>query len=505
MSENDSNHSAEELIRHLIVQLKGCFKRVGKPRIQISDKKIIDLIFDKVQKPGDPLFAEVFQLLPYIKNEALDCNAKIFDSLKKVFHSSEFNTLNKVVSAISDDFYVWSDYFSFKSIKALVNDHPQMKELFSYKDFDAFFNSMEIYEAALNDVDHDKSIIHDISQFSYEENNILSEYKHLHKIKKRIVTALLQVFSYLAVDANKSKQMYDEIASFVSDLDYLSEFSKKEDPVHVLESEFLKSDKNPRKLITGKDTANCILDFAELKIKEGVFDSRIFQLLPVIHVKGLTDLHSYRIQRIVQSAFSPDSEISQQVFEQMLFDLERWLPYLTTVHIKSFIDSPLLAHAHQESLQLVRLDLKELLTVMNIIEHVAERKFWHPIYLENLIFGMLNKIVEGGRKIYIKRMAIVASLSIHSNLFRNHPDIYDEYHPYFYDNLWGVLRDMQKVWNGSSRVCLRMLKIIRENDKLFGVYPSEPDLQKQQNARNIEKIVEKIRKNWVQSGRLSVV
>ena len=200
MSENDSNHSAEELSRHLIVQLKGCFKRVGKPRIQISDKKIIDQIFDTVQKPGDPLFAEVFQLLPYIKNEALDCNAKIFDILKKVFHSSEFNTLNKVVSAISDDFYVWSDYFSFKSIKALVNDHPQMKELFRYSDFDAFFNSMEIYEAALNDSDFDKSLIHDVSQFSHEENNVLSEYKHLRKIKRIIVTSLLQVFSYVAVD-----------------------------------------------------------------------------------------------------------------------------------------------------------------------------------------------------------------------------------------------------------------------------------------------------------------
>ena len=64
---------------------------------------------------------------------------------------------------------------------------------------------------------------------------------------------------------------------------------------------------------------------------------------------------------------------------------------------------------------------------------------------------------------------------------------------------------MQKVWNGSSRVCLRMLQIIRENDKLFGVYPSEPDPQKQQNAGNIEQIIETIRKNWVQSGRLSVI
>ena len=85
MSDKDSNHSAEELIRHLIVQLKGCFNRVGKNRIQISDNKIIDLIFDTVQKPGDPLFAEAFQLLPYIKNEALDCNAKVLDSLKYVF------------------------------------------------------------------------------------------------------------------------------------------------------------------------------------------------------------------------------------------------------------------------------------------------------------------------------------------------------------------------------------------------------------------------------------
>ena len=51
------------------------------------------------------------------------------------FHSAEYNTLNKVVSDISGDFYVWSDYFSFKSIKALVNDQPQMKELFKYKRF----------------------------------------------------------------------------------------------------------------------------------------------------------------------------------------------------------------------------------------------------------------------------------------------------------------------------------------------------------------------------------
>ena len=502
MSDKDSNHSAEELIRHLIVQLKGCFNRVGKNRIQISDNKIIDLIFDTVQKPGDPLFAEAFQLLPYIKNEALDCNAKVLDSLKYVFHSAEYNTLNKVVSDISGDFYVWSDYFSFKSIKALVNDHPQMKELFSYKDFDAFFNSMEIYEAALNDVDHDKSIIHDISQFSYEENNILSEYKHLHKIKKRIVTALLQVFSYVAVDANKSRQLYDEIVSFVSDLNYLSEFTKKEDPVHAVVEEFAIYGNTPDYCITDKNTARHILDLADLSVREGNFDNKVFVMLPYIKV---TDLHLFRIQQILKSALSPDSEISEETFAIMIIAFERWLPYLTTEHIKYLINIPMLVHPEQESSRNIRLEFKQLLTVMNIIEHVAERKFWHPIYLENLIFSMLNKIVDEGRKIYIRRMAIVASLSIHSNLFRSHTDIYDGYHPYYYDNLYGVLGGMQKVWSGGSHVCLRMLQIIIENDKLFGVYPSEPDPQKQQNAGNIEQIIETIRKNWVQSGRLSVI
>ena len=361
---------------------------------------------------------------------------------------------------------------------------------------------MEIYEAALNDVDHDKSIIHDISQFSYEENNILSEYKHLHKIKKRIVTALLQVFSYVAVDANKSRQLYDEIVSFVSDLNYLSEFTKKEDPVHAVVEEFAIYGNTPDYCITDKNTARHILDLADLSVREGNFDNKVFVMLPYIKV---TDLHLFRIQQILKSALSPDSEISEETFAIMIIAFERWLPYLTTEHIKYLINIPMLVHPEQESSRNIRLEFKQLLTVMNIIEHVAERKFWHPIYLENLIFSMLNKIVDEGRKIYIRRMAIVASLSIHSNLFRSHPDIYDGYHPYYYDNLYGVLGGMQKVWSGGSHVCLRMLQIIIENDKLFGVYPSEPDPQKQQNAGNIEQIIEKIRKNWVQSGRLSVI
>ena len=506
MSNDNVNPPADELLRDLYSQLNKISNIAGKGGIVISDKKVIDVIFGEVKKCNAPQFIEAFKLLPYIEGVGQDYSKSIFGILKQIIHLSEFSASlsEKVISAISSDFYAWSDYFTLANIKEIVKKDDLSEEIFKSKGIDHFFNSIEIYENAATGIKVDRSLLHDTALYSTEENLIFNEGKHLLKIKRTMVISLLRALTNRFDNADESKKKFDDLDSFVCDLNYLTEFSKKTDPEQVAVNEFVKSDRI-NYLITDKETAKQVLDLADLRIKEGNFDRVVFSLLPYIKVEGesLYDLHSFRIQRILQSALSPGSKIIQQISEIMIFDIERWLSNLTTEHIKYLIDVPMLAHAEQESLNIVRLDFKQLLKVMNIIDNVAERKFNHPVYLEFLLFSVLNNIVENGRKIYIKRIAVVASLSIHANLFRNHPDLYGGYHPYFYNKLLSNLKGMQQVWNGDSHLCLKMLQLIGENDKLFGVYPKKLGFQKQ-TARNVEKIVEKIRKNWMESARLAV-
>lgn len=501
MSVDNDITPSEVIIQDLYSQLNRRGQKAGKASLEISDKEIIELIFDKVQQPSYPLFAEAFQLLSYIKNGCPDYDERVFNVLKMLIHSSDFSAQHEVISAISDDFYVWSDHFSFKGIKALVDDHLQMREIFRYMHFDAFFNSMEIYEAAIRDLDFDKSMVHDTYQFSYKENHIIGEYKHFLKIHRTIVTSLLQVFSYLAVDTDKSKELYEEIVSLISELNYLNIFTRKDDPVHLAEEAFMMS-VAPDYRITDKNTASRILDLADLALREGNFNGKVFKVLPYITV---TELHLFRIQQILESALSHDSKIMQQAFETVIMDLEIWLPFLKTEHVNTMINMPVLVDAGHGALKSIHLDLKQLIKVMNILEHVAERQFFHPIYLENLLFSVLNKLVKDGRKIYIRRMAVVASLRAHCNLFRNHRDLYDGYHPYFYDNLLAGLTWMDKLWNENSYLCGEMLQVIRANEPLFGLYSDDFDSQLEQTPKDIEGMIEKIRDGWMRSARLSVV
>ena len=501
MSDDNGIPPSEVIIQDLYSQLNRRCKKAGNARLRISEKKIIELIFARAQEFGVPLSAEAFQLLPYIKNGDIDYDERVFNVLKMLFHSSDFNAQNEAVSAISDNFYVWSRYFSFKRFKDLVDDHLQMRNIFRYMHFDSFFNSMEIYEAVIRDLDFDYSMVHDTYRFSNKEIHIIGEYKHLLKVHKTVVTSLLQVFSYLAVDKDKSKQVYEEIVSYISDLDYLDVFTRKDDPVHLAEEAFLMSGTRDYR-VTDQNTASHILDLADLSAREGNFDRNAFFLLPYITVN---DLHSFRIQQILKSALSPDSKIRQKAFETMIMDFEIWLTFVTTEHVNYMINMPLLVNADQDSLKNIRLDLKQLIKVMNILENVAERKFFHPIYLENLLFGTLIKLVKNGRRFYIRRMAIVVSLRLHANLFRNHPDLYDGYHPYFYDNVLQTLGCMNRLWNGNSYLCEKMLQVIRENESLFGIYPSDFELEKKQSTNDVERMVEKIRVDWINSVRLSVI
>ena len=104
-------------------------------------------------------------------------------------------------------------------------------------------------------------MLYDTAVCTTEENHIFSEYKYLLKIKRTVVVLLLRALANRYHNAEEANKAFNDLESFVGDLNYLVEFTRKDDPVRVVVEEFVKYGKYndiPDYCITDKNTVSHI-------------------------------------------------------------------------------------------------------------------------------------------------------------------------------------------------------------------------------------------------------
>lgn len=462
------------------------------PTIEISNKEHSDIIFRQLV-PGNPLFFKAFQLLPYIRSQNPEQHKKeVIRILKDVFYSNNLYVTTKVISIISNKFHTWSAYLSLEVVKDIIEDSPEWKNESDFLNFNDFLRVIEIYENAIKNFTYEHSLMYDLS---HKREDVLSRNDHFFHIQKFATISSLNILVYLPFDSKQAYQMYNDFIEYDRDLPELN--SKNNGKIfQILEDEFLKLEKSSNYVLSDKKKANHVLSEMNLVNNggKGVFKPEIFSLLPYINVEDPFNLYSFRIKRAIKSVLlSLDVEVLKPALHIIFSDFEKYSPYISQSDIGYLIESPIWMDETMNPL--FKRELKEIMAVMRIISNdirnLGTKNF---IYLENIVIDELSGTIESAQTLYLKRLAVFASLNIYTHLFENYPTIYENPHPYFYDNLKTVLDDIVEFWDKDSYLCQLMLEIIRKNDSLFKIEPNQLDLK----ASNIQSTIEEIKNNLVE-------
>ena len=461
--------------------------------VSIADYNEAGIIFNTISEGyKNEFFLEAFELLPYIQlSNPNYFNKKIFKAINSAFHSADHTTLIRMIAVISDHFHIWSHYFSFENIEMIFSQSPKWKLIFP-EDFYELFYPVKSYLKAIEILENKR--VRGPRFLNEIRHNGMSETEHFFKLRKFAVISFLNTFAYLAVNPEKSEEIYNELMNSLPDFYYLDSMKNLEYNEKMIKEEYNKAVKYKNHYVL-KDAqiASQVLNAVDLNVGQIKFQYEAFALIPYIQVSDPLDFYSYRTQNAVKSILlTQNVEILYQTLPVLFDNFEKWSAYINLEDLIYLKKSPVwYEEKSSRVLMPVYSTIEEIIDISSIL-HNAHYSKQSLNFLESTLDTVLLDYIGNGQNAYIKRLAVLASLKVYAHLFERYSPLYEK-HLYFYHNLMAVLDKMALLWDENSHVCSSMLDVILANDQLFEVFVENKNSAKQ--LSNIHELIEKIRQN----------